>query len=222
MNQGLISGFIIAFYKFGEYFVLLLYLNFLWICFTLLGGVVFGWAPSTVAVLGVLREKLMDRDPKVFSKFWQTYKQEFLKANGFGILLLIAAYMLFVNIRFFSVESAFIFVFVRYAMIAIMVLVGLMTLYVFPLMVQYETKLLRHIQNAMFMVVYKPIRTIFTVIACVVVSQILYIFPIFIPFFGISLFALVIMWTTYYTFLQVEKKQQAILELEQESQTNVQ
>ncbi|WP_416151630.1 YesL family protein [Salipaludibacillus sp. HK11] len=208
MKQSALASFYSGFHRFGDYFILLLYLNFLWICFTLLGGILFGWAPSTAAVLTVLRQKIMGNDNPTFPIFWKAYRQEFLRTNGLGLILLLTGYILFVNIQFFEVEVAWIFVSIRYLMIAIMILFGIMVLYIFPLIVHYETSLFRQIKNALFMTIYKPIRTIYTVGSCVIVSQLLFAFPIFIPFLGVSLFALVIMWTTYFTFRNIEEKQE--------------
>ncbi|MFA9557879.1 YesL family protein [Evansella sp. AB-rgal1] len=210
MNHGSLDGFMGGFYKFGEYFILLVYLNLLWICFTILGGVIFGWAPSTTAVFSVLREKIMGKDPSVIKTFWGTYRQEFFRTNGLGLIILFVAYMLYVNIQFFQVETAWLFVAVRYLMIAIMIISGIMLIYIFPLIVHYETSLYRHIKNSLLMAIFKPIRTLFTIIACVVVSQLFFTFPVFIILFGVSLFALVIMWTTYYTFKMTEQKQEEL------------
>lgn len=56
------------------------WLNTLWVLFTLGGGVVFGWAPSTAAMFTVVRKWLLGRtDAPVFKTFYQTYKKEFFK-----------------------------------------------------------------------------------------------------------------------------------------------
>ncbi|MCK0473590.1 YesL family protein [Halalkalibacter sp. APA_J-10(15)] len=210
MNQGSMSGFITYFYRFGDYFMVLLYVNLLWICFTLLGGIIFGWAPSTTAMFAVLRKRIMEKNEPIFSEFWKVYRQEFLRTNGLGFIALVVAYILAVNIQYFAVETAWLFVAVRYMIIAIMIITAIMLLYVFPLLVHYETTLYNHIKNSLFLTIYQPIRTVVTVGLCLLVVQILAIFPVFIPFFGVSLFAFVVMWTTYYTFRHVERRQKEI------------
>ncbi|KRG11791.1 hypothetical protein ACA29_14620 [Lederbergia galactosidilytica] len=47
------------FYQFGETVLLLLYVNALWICFTLLGLIIFGLGPSTVAMYTIFRHWAM-------------------------------------------------------------------------------------------------------------------------------------------------------------------
>ncbi|MDQ0257351.1 putative membrane protein YesL [Evansella vedderi] len=214
MNQGTMSGFMNGFYRYGEYFILLLYLNLLWLCFTLLGGIVFGWAPSTTAMFAVLRQWIKGEEGPVFTTFWKTYRQEFLRSNGLGIMIVVMAYVLYVNLQFFYVETTWLFVAVRFMMIAIMITSSVMLLYIFPLMVHYEASLFRLIKNAWIMVILKPFRTLFTVGACVIVTQILFVFPILIIFLGVSLTGLVIMWTTHFTFRSIEQKQKELQEQE--------
>ena len=58
------------------------WLNGIWVLFTLGGGIVFGWAPSTAAMFTVVRKWLLGRpDAPLFKTFYQTYKKEFFKAK---------------------------------------------------------------------------------------------------------------------------------------------
>ncbi|WP_084028990.1 YesL family protein [Bacillus sp. J33] len=60
----------------------LVYLNLLWIAFSLLGIVLFGFFPATAAMFSVVRKWIMgETDVRVFKEFWQTYRKEFWKAN---------------------------------------------------------------------------------------------------------------------------------------------
>lgn len=138
--------------------------------------------------------------------------QEFLRSNGLGIIAITAAFILAVNIQYFAVETAWLFIAVRYLMIALIIIVSIMLMYVFPLMAHYETTLHHHLKNSLFLMIYQPIRTIVTIGLCLLVVQILTLFPVFIPFFGVSLLAFVIMLTTYFTFRHVEKRQEEIRE----------
>lgn len=212
MKQNAFAGFMASFFKFGDYFVLLLYVNLLWLVFTLLGGIIFGWAPSTAAMFAVMRGKLMEKPDSVFSIFWHTYRKEFWKTNGLNLIIILVAFILYTNIQYFEVESAALYAAVRYIMIGIIILGGMMILYMFPLIVHYEAKLFHHMKSALLLIVYKPIRTLFAAASCAVVSQFLFVFPVFVPFLGLSLFALVIMTITYYTFQHVEEKNERLQE----------
>ena len=83
------------------------WLNGIWVLFTLGGGIVFGWAPSTAAMFTVVRKWLLGRtDAPLFKTFYQTYKKEFFKANGLGLILITAGTILFVNYQFFRVLNS--------------------------------------------------------------------------------------------------------------------
>ncbi|WP_260843514.1 YesL family protein, partial [Staphylococcus epidermidis] len=75
-----------ALYAGCEAVVKIAWLNGLWLLFTLLGGVLFGWAPSTAAMCAVIRKWLMgQKDVPIFPLFLDTYKKEFLKVNAIGL-----------------------------------------------------------------------------------------------------------------------------------------
>ena len=59
------------------------YANALWVLFSLLGLIVLGIAPATVALFSITKDwAKKDWDQPVFQTFWQTYKTEFFRANG--------------------------------------------------------------------------------------------------------------------------------------------
>ncbi|MFC4402738.1 YesL family protein [Gracilibacillus xinjiangensis] len=57
------------------------YVNLLWIGFSLLGLVVFGFFPATAAMFALVRQWIMGNiDKPVFSSIWVTIKKNFSKA----------------------------------------------------------------------------------------------------------------------------------------------
>src|SRR4051812_16513904 len=78
------------------------YLNILWILFTLAGAVVLGIVPSTVAMFAVARKTAMgEEDIPVFKTFWRTYRTEFIRANGLGLLLTAIGLIWYFDLHFF-------------------------------------------------------------------------------------------------------------------------
>ena len=62
-----------------------LILNFLWVGFTLLGGVLFGIMPSTIATFYILRKFVQgDLDLPLFRTYKEVYFKEFKNANICG------------------------------------------------------------------------------------------------------------------------------------------
>ncbi|WP_163581834.1 YesL family protein [Gracilibacillus saliphilus] len=209
------DGFISKFYYFGETVFLLLYVNFLWICFTILGFIIFGIGPSTVAMFTIFRKWSKGDDGiRILYIFWKTYKKEFARANGLGLLLLIFGYMLYVNFNYLQLDIAWLQQLSKILLIIAATVYGIMFIYIFPMYVHYENKLFNYFKNAILMAIYSPIRTIYLIAACLTLYYLYFHLPVFIFFFGASLSSLVIMYITYRTFLRLEIRQSQLQENE--------
>ncbi|WP_054705945.1 DUF624 domain-containing protein [Bacillus sp. JCM 19041] len=92
-----------SFYRVSVFISKLAYVNALWIGFTLLGLIVFGAAPATVALFTVTRAWVnKEWDVPVFKTFWSIYKEEFWRANASGIALFAVGFLLYWNLTLFA------------------------------------------------------------------------------------------------------------------------
>lgn len=201
------------FYRFGETVLLLLYVNALWIFFTLLGLIIFGFGPSTVAMYTIFRHWAKGRDDlPVLQTFWETYKKEFIKANALGIILLLIAYMLYVNLNFLELKGEWLSAFSHYILLLATAIYAVMLIYIFPVYVQYENKLFVYFKNAILMALYQPFRTLYAIAACLTLYYLFFVLPVFIFLMGASLTSFILMWITYRTFMRLEYKQAKLQE----------
>lgn len=201
------------FYRFGEIVLLLLYVNFLWICFTLFGLVIFGIGPSTIAMFAVFRKWSMgESDLPVFKTFWESFRKDFLKANVLGIILLALGSMLYVNLNFLELQGEWISIISRYVILIAAVIYMIMLIYIFPLYVHYENRFFVYFKNSILVAIYHPIRTIYAIAALLTLYYLFYVLPVFIFLIGPSLTSMVIMWIVYRTFLRIEFKQEKLQE----------
>ena len=82
----------------GEWVIRLVYLNFLWIGFSLLGLGILGIFPATSALVSVLRKYFIKNERvKISSEFYRYYKKDFWKSNGLGYFFLIVAIVLWAD-----------------------------------------------------------------------------------------------------------------------------
>lgn len=82
------QGFMRGFYSISEWVLRFAYVNVLWISFNLLGLIVFGFFPATIAMFTVVRKwVLKETDISVFNTFWFAYKKEFFKGNFLGFII---------------------------------------------------------------------------------------------------------------------------------------
>src|SRR5690625_2503870 len=100
------TGFISWLYNGSERIAKIVYINLLWIVFTLAGLIVFGIFPSTIALLVCFKKWLSknvdENDFPIFKTFFRIYKDEFLKSNRMGILFIIIGFILYIDIAYIA------------------------------------------------------------------------------------------------------------------------
>src|SRR5699024_8866338 len=75
-------------YDMGNWVAKMMYLHILWVFFSLLGLVIFGVWPATVALFAITRKWVEeDIDIPILSNFVKVYRSQFLKANMVGLLV---------------------------------------------------------------------------------------------------------------------------------------
>lgn len=164
-------------------------LNILWILFTLLGFIVFGFFPATVALLSVIRDLNTEDETRIFSTFLDYFVQNFIKGNAYGysvlIINIIFLFLSFVSAEYFSP-------FLTVPLFAITIMIVVISLYVYPIYIYFEATYLNHIKLATIIALGHPMLsfvlfTLFTVnVVIIFYSTILVAFPVLILFFMIS------------------------------------
>jgi len=127
------------FYKILDWVATVAVLNLLWLLLTLLGGIIFGWAPATVAILAVWRQKARKEDTLSIGKMaWKEYRTNFLKANGLGLILMVSGAMLiFYSFTLVQWEGVFTIIFgMIFFLIAIIYTIVLAL--IFPVYTHYK------------------------------------------------------------------------------------
>lgn len=86
------------------YFSNLVWLNILWIIFSILGAILFGLAPATLTVSDVLREMNNESDFISINQFWHQYRRNFKKANTILLPLFVLTCVPMLSYRIVVVE----------------------------------------------------------------------------------------------------------------------
>ncbi|MBO1512121.1 YesL family protein [Metabacillus bambusae] len=202
--NGLAGGF----YKISEWIMKLAYINLLWIVFTLVGLIVFGFFPATTAMLAVIRKLIMgETDIPVFKTFLTSYKKEFKKSNVIGIIMFVIGYILYFDLSIVREANGLIRL-IYFPLLMIFLGYVLTSFYFFPVIVHYETKIFQAIKNSFIIMILHPLPTIMMVIGTVAIYFLMITIPGLIPIFCGSLSAFVIMWSALLAFSKIEKKQE--------------
>lgn len=206
MGGIIMHGFIAGYYKFSVWTMRLAYVNFLWTLFTLLGLGVFGFMPATVAMFSVVRKWNMgEEEIPVFKTFWRSYRKEFLKTNGLGVILFFIGYLLVIEFQILRLQENVIYIIVSFGVLAILILYAIVLTYFFPIYVHFNLKITDYIKWPFIIGIVHPILTLFMMVVLVTIVYLIFItIPAILFFFGGSVTAYFIMWGASKTFEKYE------------------
>jgi uncharacterized membrane protein YesL len=178
----------------------LVYVNFLWIIFTILGLGIFGIGPSTYALVSICRQWVRGQSLPVFKTYWKSYKESFRESVIISWIYLIGGIVLIVDLM--HVANWY----VRVALFVISFIYLLSLVYIFPIMAHYNWKGIR----------IKIKMSLIFGFSCLQYSLVLFLvtgviywaatnfFPGVLTFLGISFLFYLITWTANQVFTRME------------------
>jgi uncharacterized membrane protein YesL len=179
-QQGWKSGLV----RFSEWFMRLAYMNLLWMGFTLLGLVLFGFVPATVALFAMIRKWMMGKlDTSIFKGFWAFYRKEFLKANSVGLIFLIIGYILYIDIMVLQFNNSMVQQILQFLIYIIALFYVMALVLFFPVYVQFELKWYQYIKLSFLLALSSPFRAIWMIVIGYGIFFLMTIIPGLIPFF---------------------------------------
>ncbi|GGP13261.1 YesL family protein [Oceanobacillus neutriphilus] len=191
------SGWIGFLYRITEWITRLAYVNLLWILFTLMGLVVFGAFPATVSLCTVERQWIKkDTNVSVWMTFWNTYRNEFLKANAVGYIFLIIGLVIYIDMRVFQGSSNILFSYVSYIFLIILIFYMFVGMFLFPVYVHFELKVLQYFKQTFLVAILNPFAIVSIAVSILITYFIMFYMPPLLIFFGISVLAFITMWLT--------------------------
>lgn len=191
-------------YQAGEWIIKLVYVNALWMLFTLCGFIIFGFMPATVGLFTVIRQWILGNDVPAFQTFRKTFRGELMKSNLVGLIFLAAGYVLRVDLLFLKSSTNLYF----HGLLVLMLCLGLLyfitLLNFFPVYVHFNVPFTRYFKYALLIGISQLPSTLMMVIGGIVLFCVYWYISGLIPLFCVSLFSLIIMWFAYRGFQKVE------------------
>jgi uncharacterized membrane protein YesL len=215
MQRGpkLMEGFMRGIYSISEWVMRLMYVNILWILFTLLGLIVFGFFPATTAMFTVIRKWVMKQhEIPVFKTFWLTYKSEFLKSSLLGLIIVCIGFFMYFNLKIIDATTLPSLKLLYIPNLIVIFIFLLTLLYIFPVFVHFDVGVKGIIKNAFLLMTLNPIATFSMSILSGFILFIIYQFPGLIPFFSGSLIGFLLMFISNYVFVKMDQKANGIEE----------
>lgn len=199
-----IKGLIPFINNIANWIIRLAYVNVLWLVFSALGLIIFGLFPSTIALFTVIRQWIKHGTHiPVWKTYKDTFKKDFMEANLIGYFYSIIGVVTFIDLRFFQTQSGLIYTTLSYTFIMISVVYVIIGLFLLPVYVHYDFKMLQYIKHTFFIVTSKPLIFLIILIVFTFVCVVMLFIPGLIVLFGISLPAFIIMWTSYNVFTKI-------------------
>jgi len=190
----------------------LVILHVIWILFSLLGLIVLGVFPATIAMFTVIRKWVKhDIDYSIFEIFLDTYKTEFWKGNGLGYILLFIGGLLYLDFRIVQSFENTLLALSGYFFLCMLCLFAVVMLYVFPTYAHFQLSMFGYIKQAFLMTLINPPRSLVLFITSFAILVIMTQIPIIFAIFGISILAFVTMRFTLGTYYKVLEKEEKLL-----------
>lgn len=194
-------------YNLFESVMFLAYLNLLWLLFTLLGAILFGWAPATAVSYKLLAKHFRGESTRdsLHRVFFEEYKTYFLRANYLGYSSLIVGVFIVFGVLTITTlpRVAFYLVTIFYGAFASLFLVA--SLYSLPVLVRYETSYFATIKSALFISV-AHLHHAFGIIFALVFTVLFFMsFPSIAIFFLFSLPVLIVTWISEKSFSRIDR-----------------
>jgi uncharacterized membrane protein YesL len=195
-------------YRYGNWAMKLAFLNLLWLAGILIGAVLAGVFPSTVAMFAVIRKWRQNGDVELplYLHFKEEYKREFLKANLYGYVWVIIGVILYVDLLFFrgipalwgTLFSFFFFI------LGVIYLAAL--LFAFPVYVQFDMRIPQYVKNSILIALSNPIYSVLMALGFYFPYYLMIKIPGLLPFFGGSLIVLPLMSLSLRLFELLDQK----------------
>ncbi|WP_042462414.1 YesL family protein [Neobacillus dielmonensis] len=201
-----LSGMTNGIYRISEWIMRFAYLNILWLVFTLMGAIVFGIMPATTSVFVVVR-KWIRGEPEIpiFQNFWGNYRKSFAKTNLIGVVLFVIGFIIYIDFVYLTASHGFHSIALLLAFIVTCFFYLLLLMYIFPIFVHYDLKIPQYFKYALLFGLTNVTGTIIMVGVLFAMCFIVWAFPAILPFFSVSLVAIVFMWAANLGFVKVLK-----------------
>lgn len=208
------SGFMGATYRGCEWVMRLAYLNVLWISFTLIGLILFGFFPATAAMFGVTNKWVMgEKDIPVFRTFWRIYRSKFVKSNVLMFILTFTAVIFYVDFMILSVLDGWLVKLITVALLTVFINFLVILLNIFPLLAYYEYSTFQYIKYAFLFGVSNPVMTVLLAAIVIIFSLLLIMVTSLLLFFSGSIMSLLMMSIMYRSLKKIDFQYEANKEL---------
>lgn len=197
-------------YDAADWFVKLVFLQLIFIVFSLMGLIVLGFFPALFAFFAVSRQWfLLKTHEGTFKMFWGYFKTYFKIANLYGYLLSLISVVLGLYVFWFQQIDHLIGSILLFITFLLIIATVIVWIYWIPILVHYDVKGFQVIKTALVIGLLRPLYTFGVIILMVAVYYFSLIIPGFIPIVNVSLLIVGWMGITLSAFTKIDEKAKA-------------
>ncbi|WP_226681920.1 YesL family protein [Sutcliffiella horikoshii] len=179
-------------YRIMDWLVKLVYLNLLWIFFTSIGAVIFGWIPATKVMHLIMKRWLVEQETfKVFPYFWIEFKKEWKSNITASLFFLVLGIVLWMDVKFFFASYSAIHTLGKF--LTIQLIAGALILIVNYVTTSYpeDWSLFQKLRNSLIQGLKTPFKTLVAILTSLLMIVLLLILhPGLVVLLGASLLAI--------------------------------
>ncbi|BCA86298.1 hypothetical protein EsVE80_18210 [Enterococcus saigonensis] len=165
----------------------LMKLNGLWLLFTLLGGVIFGVIPATIALYACMRQQIRyESENHLFQMFKKYYVENFRRSLLFSaVFIAIGLFFFGETVVLANVGNGNLLLEIAIKVTRLLMLLGVAMF--FPIFAHFDVTGVKTILQPVLFLLICPLEVIYMVLIFIVVSLLFAISPLLIIFIGVSL-----------------------------------
>ena len=196
---------------FSEWVTNLFLLQIYWLGGTLIGGIVFGIVPSSIALFSTIRKLFREsKDLNVFDHFKIAYKSNFKNSFVIGFLYLVISLFIYSYYLFLTATKATLFAYTHIFIYAFLFLLIIFSFYLIPVYIHFEMDMRALILNT-FRILLTNMKWNIPMLLTVIAILLVYIkFSVSLLFFGVSLPAFAISFFCREAFQDFQEKQKGL------------
>jgi uncharacterized membrane protein YesL len=163
-------------------------LNWLWLVYILLGGIVLGVFPATASLFAITRRWLKgEMDRPTFCEYHTYYKQNFWKVNGLGWIYLLIGIFLVYDLYLVTQLKGLVALFSSMLIIILFLIYSFSFLYLFSYYVHFNQTFKNYLLQPFFLTIVSFKQNLLIAIGLTLVGYLIYQLP------GLILFTLGVM-----------------------------
>ncbi|MEI5905581.1 DUF624 domain-containing protein [Bacillus spongiae] len=161
-------------------------LNLLWLVFTVVGFIVFGIFPASIAACYIMRKRIVEQeDIPIFSSFWEVYKQSFVRGNVLFSMVIALSLILYIDFSAITYFDSMMSTIVGVGLIIIVFFLLIMVFYSLPLLSITSDRSFKVMKNGLLMGLANPLATMVVFIIILAIRVVYGYLPTLLPLFGI-------------------------------------